>query len=127
MKKTTVFSELRNEFSDLIEHLLASISGFFKKYPKVIFSSMVLLLASSFLLCFTLLRMESKAPIEKKALLKVEGGLSEIGTTLSKLKRTLEIREALKVLLTKETLNSQDSLLMVSMVAELERAGQTKN
>ena len=88
---------------------------------------MVLLLASSFLLCFTLLRMESKAPIEKKALLKVEGGLSEIGTTLSKLKRTLEIREALKVLLAKETLNSQDSLLMVSMVAELERAGQTKN
>lgn len=128
MKKTTVFSELRNEFSDLIEHLLASISGFFKKYPKVIFSSMVLLLGSSFLLCFTLLRMDSKkAPLEKKALLKVESGLSEIGTTVSKLKRTLEIREALKVLLAKETLNSQDSLLMVSMVAELERAGHTKN
>lgn len=88
---------------------------------------MVILMGISALLCFTLLRTESKkAPPEKKALLKVEGGLNEIGTTVSRLRRTLEIREALKVLLAKDTLSTQDSLLMASMIAELERASHQK-
>jgi len=127
MKKITVFSALQNEFSGLIGRISDSLSGVFKKYPRSVFSLMVILMGISALLCFTLLRMESKkAPQEKKALLKVESGLNEIGTTLSRLRRTLEIREALKVLLAKDTLSTQDSLLMAGMVTELERAGYQK-
>lgn len=127
MKKITVISALQNEFSGLIGRISASLSGVFKKYPRAIFSLMVILMGISTLLCFTLLRMESqKAPQEKKALLKVESGLNEIGTTVSRLRRTLEIREALKVLLTKDTLSTQDSLLMAGMITELERASHQK-
>lgn len=127
MKKITMFSALQNEFSGLIRQISASLSGFIKKYPRAVFSFLVILMGISALLCFTLLRTESKkAPQEKKALLKVEGGLNEIGTTVSRLRRTLEIREALKVLLAKDTLSTQDSLLMASMIAELERASHQK-
>jgi len=127
MKKITVFTALQNEFSGLIRQIAASLSRFFKKYPRAVFSFMVILMGISVLLCFTLLRKESKkAPQEKKALLKVESGLNEIGTTVSRLRRTLEIREALKVLLAKDTLSTQDSLLMASMIAELERASHQK-
>ncbi|MFF5380909.1 hypothetical protein [Pedobacter suwonensis] len=127
MKKITVFSALQNEFSGLIGRISASLSRFFKKYPRAVFSLMVILMGISTLLCFTLLRTESKkAPQEKKALLKVESGLNEIGTTVSRLRRTLEIREALKVLLTKDTLSTQDSLLMAGMITELERASHQK-
>jgi hypothetical protein len=127
MKKITVFSALQNEFSGLIGRISDALSGFFKKYPRAVFSSMVILMGISVLLCFTLLRMESqKTPLEKKALLKVESGLNEIGTTVSRLRRTLEIREVLKVLLAKDTLSTQDSLLMASMITELERASYQK-
>jgi len=127
MKKMTVFSALQNEFSGLIERISASLSRFFKKYPRAVFSLMVILMGSSALLCFTLLRTESKkAPLEKKALLKVKGDLDEVGTTVKRLRKTLEIREALKVLLTKDHLSLQDSLLMASMIAELERASHQK-
>ncbi|MFD2285976.1 hypothetical protein GJU39_01415 [Pedobacter petrophilus] len=128
MRKVTVFSELRNEFSELIGRHWATLSRYFVKYPKVIFAGMVILMVSSFLLCFTLFRIENKkSPVEKKAILKVESGLTEIGATVSRLQRTLELREALKVLLAKDSLNSQDSLLMVTMIVELEKTrGQKK-
>jgi len=127
MKKITVLSEIRKEFSGLIEHFLVSISWFFTKYPRLIYSFMVLLMIGSLVLCFTLLRIKSKsAPIEESALLKVEGGLSEIGTTVGKLRKTLEVREALKVLLAKDTLSTRDSLLIVSMITELDHAVNAK-
>ncbi|WP_344848480.1 hypothetical protein [Pedobacter jeongneungensis] len=127
MKKMTVFSALQNEFSGLIGRISASLSGFFKKYPRAVFSLMVILMGISALLCFTLLRTESKkAPLEKKALLKVKGDLEEVGITVRRLRKTLEIREALKVLLTKDHLSPEDSLLMANMIAELERASHQK-
>lgn len=124
MRKITILSELKNEFAGQINHLRTRTSQFFNQYPKAIFSAMVLLMACSLLLCFTLLRTRPQRPaLERKALTNIGNGLSEVGTTVNSLERALEMRAALKTMLAKDSLTSTDSALMADMVSELEKIG----
>ena len=127
MRKITILSELKNEFTAQISCLRSSSSRFFNQYPKATFSVMVLLIASSLLLCFTLLRKKPTKPgFENKALTHIGDGLSEIGTTVNSLEKALEMRAALKTMLAKDSLTSADSALMAAMVLELEKTGDRK-
>jgi len=127
MRKITILSELKNEFAAQISCLRSSSSRFFSQYPKATFSAMVLLMACSLLLCFTLLRTTPQKPaLENKALSNIGHGLSEIGTTVNSLEKALEMRAALKTLLAKDSLTSADSVLMANMVSELEKIGDRK-
>lgn len=127
MKKITILSELKNEFAGHINRFKTLSSHFFNQYPKAVFSAMVLLMFFSLLLCFTLLRTESqKSRINHKALTNIGSGLSEIGSTVNSLQKTLEMRAVLKTMLSKDSLTSADSLLMVSMIAELEKSRGNK-
>lgn len=127
MRRITILSELRNEFAAQISCLRIFSACFFSQYPKAIFSAMVLLMVSSLLLCFTLLRTKPKKPgLENKALTNIGHGLSEIGTTVNSLEKALEMRAALKTLLAKDSLTSADSVLMAAMVSELEKIGERK-
>jgi len=127
MKKVTVLSELRSEFSGLIERMQKFIAAFTTKNPKPVFCAMVALMLCSLILCFTLLRLENPAVPKKTKLLKeFEGNLGEIGTTAGKLQRVLEIRSALEVLLAKDSLDKKDSLLMEQMLLEIDRSMTTK-
>jgi len=127
MKKVTVISELRKEFSGLIERLLKVAEAFTAKSPKLIFCAMVALMISSLLLCFTIFRTDSSNPSKQiKVLSKVESNLGEIGTTAGKLQRVLELKAALEVLLAKDSLDKKDSLLMEQMLAEIDKTMSTK-
>jgi len=127
MRKITILSELRNEFAVQISWLRSSSFRFFNQYPKATFSAMVLLMVSSLLLCFTLLRKKPTKPgFENKALSNIGHGLSEIGTTVNSLEKALEMRAALKTMLAKDSLTSADSVLMAAMVSELEKTGDRK-
>lgn len=126
MKKVTVLSELQSEFSSLIERMQRVIAAFTKENPKSIFCAMVALMLCSLLLCFTLLRLEKPAlPKKTKLLSKIEGNLGAIGTTASKLQRVIEIRSALEALLSKDSLDKKDSLLMEQMLLEIDRSVTT--
>lgn len=127
MRRITILSELRNEFAAQISCLRIFSARFFSQYPKAIFSAMVLLMVSSLLLCFTLLRTKpKKSGLENKALTNIGHGLSEIGTTVNSLEKALEMRAALKTMLAKDSLTSADSVLMAAMVSELEKTGNRK-
>ncbi|WP_316761997.1 hypothetical protein [Pedobacter aquatilis] len=127
MKKVTVLSELRAEFSGLIERLSKIVAAFAEKNPKVIFCAMVALMICSFLLCFTLLRTDSaNVAKQTKVFKKVEGNLGEIGTTARKFQRLIEIRAALQVLLAKDSLGSKDSLLMEQLLGEIDKSMPSK-
>jgi len=127
MKKVTVLSELQSEFSSLIERMQGVIAAFTRKNPKSIFCAMVALMLCSLLLCFTLLRLEKPAlPKKTKLLGKIEGNLGAIGTTASKLQRVIEIRSALEALLSKDSLDKKDSLLMEQMLLEIDRSMITR-
>ncbi|MFC4143532.1 hypothetical protein ACFSNA_02530 [Pedobacter mendelii] len=123
MKKITVLSELRTEFSGLIERLLAVVAAFTSKNPKLIFCVMVALMIGSLLLCFTLFRIDNaKVPKQTKVLSQVQSDLGEIGTTTSKLQRVIEIRAALGVLLAKDSLDKKDSILMEHLLLEIDKS-----
>ncbi|RZM26798.1 MAG: hypothetical protein EOO88_15715 [Pedobacter sp.] len=127
MKKVTVLSELRKEFSGLIERFLKVVVTFALKRPKLIFCAMVALMIGSLLLCFTLLRTDSSNPFKQtKVLSKVESNLGEIGTTAGKLQRIIELKAALEVLLNKDSLDKKDSLLMEQMLIEVDKSMSTK-
>jgi len=127
MKKVTILSELRKEFSGVIEHLLKVLTRFAAKRPKVIFCAMVALMFSSLLLCFTLLRTDSlKPPKQTKVLSKVQSNLGEIGTAAVKLQRVIELKAALEVLLVKDSLDKKDSIIMEQMLVEIDKSMSTK-
>jgi hypothetical protein len=127
MKKVTVLSELRSEFSSLIERMQKVIAALTTKNPKLIFCAMVALMLCSLLLCFTMLRMDGAGvPRKTKVLGKIEGNLGEIGLTARKLQRVIEIRSALEVLLAKDSLDKKDSLLMEQLLGEINRSMTTK-
>jgi len=127
MKKVTVFSELRIEFSALIERVMNILIAITAKKPKMIFCVMVALMICSFLLCFTLLRMDSaKVPKHTKIFNKVEGNLGEIGATARRLKRIIDIRAALEVLIAKDSLDKKDSLLMEQLLLEIDKSMKIK-
>ena len=123
MKKVTVLSELRREFSGSIARMQEVTIAFTRKNPKLIFCVMVTLMLSSLLLCFTLLRLEKAVkPNQAKVLKRFQGNLGAIGTTASKLQRVIEIRTALESLLAKESLDKKDSLLMEQLLVEIDRS-----
>ncbi|QPH38674.1 hypothetical protein [Pedobacter endophyticus] len=127
MKKVTVLSELRAEFSSLIERMQRVLAAFTAKNPKPIFCVMVALMFCSLFLCFTLLRLKNAAePKKTKVLSKIEGNLGEIGTTAGKLQRVIEIRSVLQVLLAKDSLDKKDSLLMEQLLLEIDRSMTNK-
>lgn len=127
MKKVTVLSALRSEFSGLIERMQRVVAAFTIKNPKPVFCIMVALMLCSLVLCFTLLRLESPAlPTQNKVLSKIEENLGTIGTTAGKLQRVIEIRSALEVLLAKDSLDKKDSLLMEQLLGEIDSSVTTK-
>ena len=127
MKKVTVLSELRSEFSGLIERMEKVTAAFTRENPKSIFCVMVALMLCPLFLCFTLLRLEKPAlPKRTEVFSKLEGNLGAIGTTAGKLQRVIEIRSALEALLSKDSLDKKDSLLMEQMLLEIDRSMTTK-
>lgn len=127
MKKATVLSELRSEFSSVIERMQKVTAALTKRNPKVIFCAMVALMLCSLLLCFTLFRTDgTSSPGKTKVLTRIEGDLGEIGSTAKKLQRVIEIRSALQVLLAKDSLDKKDSLLMEQLLGEIDRSMTTK-
>ena len=127
MKKITVLSELKNEFSVQINYAKSSLSVLLIKYPRGIFLAMVLFMLGSGLLCFTVLRLTpQKDGIEKTIVNKVGGGISEIGLAVTKLEKTLKMREQLKAIVSKDSLTAQDSLLIVRMIGELDKTPKAK-
>ncbi|TBO42214.1 hypothetical protein [Pedobacter kyonggii] len=120
MKKTNIFSRLSLQFSTTFSELRSGAFACFERHPKSFFFLMILLMAGSVVLCFTLLRSTGKTPPKTVANGSMPfGEAREIYGTAAKLATVIEMQAELKGLLSKKQTSGQDSLRMIEMIQKI--------
>ncbi|PWS32670.1 hypothetical protein [Pedobacter paludis] len=102
--------------------------GFCQRHPKKIYTLMVFLMASSLILCFSIMRLED--PVYTKSVtspMKATGDpTAGIGLTIDKLQRVMALQAELQSLSKKENLTPQDSLRFAQMLSEIRQLTSSK-
>jgi len=119
--KVGLLPALGQAFGSRIGPLFSGFRKLCLEHPKKIFSLMVLLMAGSMVLCFSVMRTEAP-PLKKTAT--VPAGLvgsapSGVGNTIDKLQRVMVLQAELGAMTKKETLSPADSLRFLSMLTEI--------
>lgn len=120
MKKTNIFSQLSLQRSAAFSALRARVASGFERYPRLIFFLMLLLMASSAVLCFTLLRSTGTTPA--KAVANSPRPLQqarEIYSTATKLATVIEMQAELKGLLSQKQTLGKDSARIAEMILKI--------
>jgi hypothetical protein len=125
----TVWAELRREFSNYYTAAGKRSKSVLEKKPRLTYSLMVLLMASSFVISFTLFRHRDK-PKSKTAIVRsspVEDGFSQIMRAGQKLKMTLALKNFVDSLSSKNPLTAKDSLKLDSALDRLQSIQKSIN
>jgi hypothetical protein len=119
----TVYSEIRKEFSPYFERAGTSLSRFLQKSPKGIFGLMVVLMAVSLVLTFTVFRHpEQKAvPVNKIAVHPLQDGFDEILRAGAQLKETIRLKKTVDSISAKKRLSAGDSISLVQALDSLQK------
>ena len=115
--KATLYSEIKREFGPYLQKANDKTFQTIQAYPKPTFWGMLLLLLVSAVLSFTIFRkppaverkdkVATNAPARKPAM---DDGFERILSTGAALKRTLQLRNKIEVLISKGKLDHADSL-----------------
>ncbi|MGQ7856532.1 hypothetical protein ACUN24_20035 [Pedobacter sp. WC2501] len=125
----TVPVALYHEFRPYLVLLRRRMVRLLKAYPKQVFKLMVTIVAFSLLFSFGLFPLQDKKEVKELPFSKkekstkqsyaIDDGLSRIGTTGTKLKKTLEIRKQVDSVLDKGALSNADSVFLEAKLEEL--------
>ena len=120
-RDTTIFQELKNEFSPHLAGVNGQLKGLMDRHAKIIFCVMLLLIVASFILTFFVLNPTSENQAEnfKKELNAVPGGISGEFSALQNL--TLRAAKMAELKSEIERIIAQDSILKTDS-AYLEKA-----
>ncbi|WP_431293351.1 hypothetical protein [Pedobacter sp. P26] len=99
-----------------------------QQHPKKIYSLMVLLMAGSLVLCFSIMRLDD--PVYTKNITKpikaASGTTANIGITIDKLQQVMALQAELQALSKKQSLTRQDSIRFAEMLKEIRVLTSTK-
>ncbi|HKG07287.1 MAG TPA: hypothetical protein VKB19_12545 [Pedobacter sp.] len=117
----TVFSELRREFGRYYHHLVNCSKALLKKYPKVAFAAMILLMLGSLVLSFTDFR---RKPVKtqrsaSEVSMPLENGFGEILSKGASLQQMITLKQEIEILLAKDSLSHLDSLQLSGAIDTL--------
>jgi pyruvate/2-oxoglutarate dehydrogenase complex dihydrolipoamide acyltransferase (E2) component len=119
--RDTLLSELRNEFKSHFEGASKGITQKLEKKPKFTFGTMIVLMAFSGVLSFTVFR--NKAPAEKinknVKVNAVSDGFSQILSASEAIKRALALKQQIDSLTAKKTLSKSDSEVLINDLDKL--------
>lgn len=125
-KNTTVFEELKNEFSPQFESMNSKAKGFMEGHPKVIFSLMIITILVSFILSFFVLK-PSKDQTEdsfKQELNSVSGSLSGEFSALQQLSikaaKIAELKAEIERIISQKSISEIDSIYLEKAIEELQ-------
>ena len=127
--QVTLFSELRKEFAAYFTLLSQRRNEFLQRYPRQVFTGMLICLVTSVVLAFSVMR-QKKAPTPSgmgKAGVEMNSGLGEILNTGTALKEVLELQSQVEIILKKDSLNQADSLLLKAAFDRLESINSKLN
>ena len=125
--RDTLYSELRREFGNYFNRVIVFSKSLFGRYPKLIFSVMVISLSASLILSFTLFR-HPEPKLEKAAKVKVnpvQDGFGEILLTTGKIRETLNLKHLVDSISGQKQLSAADSVLLDSALTRLQQIHNT--
>jgi len=100
---------------------------FCQRHPKKLYSLMVLLMCSSLVLCFSIMRLEK--PDHSKRISPVaaaSGASGNISLNIDKLQRVMALQAELEQLSKKQRLSSADSARFIAMLTEIKQLTNSK-
>lgn len=127
--QVTLFSELRKEFAGYFTQLSQRRNRFLQRYPRQVFTCMLICLVTSVVLAFPVMR-QKKVSIPSrvgKAGAEMTSGLGQILNTGTALKEVLELQSQVEIILKKDSLNQADSLLLKAAFDRLESINKKLN
>jgi len=119
----TLYSQVRKEFSPYFEKAGSSFRRFLQKFPGWIFGLMVLLLALSIVLTFTLFRHpdQKKQPELKTTVHPLHDGFDQILQAGAQLKETIRLKKTVDSISAKKHLSANDSIGLVQALDSLRK------
>lgn len=127
--QVTLFGELRKEFDKYFTVFLQRRNQILQRYPRQVFTGMLVCLITSIVLAFSVMRQKKVLSPSGmgKASTDVSSGLGQILNTGSALKEVLELQSQVHIILTKDSLNATDSLLLKVAFDRLESINKKLN
>ena len=131
--KTTIYSELKKEFSPYFNSFGEKTNIILTNYPKQIFGVMVGLILISFILSFTIFNGDGKNKASRREVLKKANitpskliappndGLNSIIETTGKLKETIRLKEQINTIIAKQQLTKEDSTVLEQALNQLQQ------
>lgn len=114
------FSELQKEFAVLFAGLIIRTRELLTRRPKACFLLMIVLMATSAVMCYFLHQQRRvKVAVEKPVLSSLDTGLGQISQTAEKLKANFNLQSQVQLLLSKDSLNTIDSLHLKALLLKI--------
>ncbi|MEJ2884658.1 hypothetical protein [Pedobacter sp. GR22-6] len=125
----TLLSELKKEFAQLSTSVYATLLIFLQRRPRFVFATMILLMLSSMVLSFYVLRpgITITAGQKPSVVRPISDGFGEIVRQGDALRRTIAIKQEIEQMLAKDSLSGADSLRMSLAIDELKRLSDSQN
>jgi hypothetical protein len=117
----TILTEIRKEFKIYFEKASKKITQILQRKPTTTFAAMIILLAFSAVLCFTICR--NKEPAEKinkaSKVNAVSDGFSQILSVSAAIKQSLDLKQQIDSLSAKKILSKTDSQTLIDDLDKL--------
>ena len=125
-RETTVFQELKNELSPHLAGVNGHLKGLMDRHAKIIFCVMLLLIVSSFILTFFVLKpnSENQAQSFKKELKAIPGELSGEFSALQDLNlraaKMAELKAEIEKIIAQDSISKSDSTYLEKAIDQLQ-------
>ena len=125
-RETTLFQEMKNELSPHLESVDTKIRSFMDRHAKLIFCSMILLIVTSFILTFYVLKPESGTQAEsfKKELKVIPDGMagefSAIQDLTIRAAKMTNLKAEIERIISQDSISKSDSIYLEKAIEQLQ-------
>lgn len=124
--RDTLYSEIRKEFGAYFSIAGNAGQRLIGIYPKFFFGCMIVLMATSLVLSFTVFHHREKSKTaEVKKVTPVEDGFNQIMLATGNIRETMKLKKVVDSLTAKRQLSAEDSTLLDSALDRLSKINQT--
>lgn len=124
--RDTLYSEIHKEFNGYFAIAGNAVKRLAGSYPKFLFGCMIILMACSMVLSFTVFRHPDQAKVSAvKKVNPVEDGFNQIMQATGNIRETMKLKKLVDSLTAKRQLSAQDSTLLDSALDRLSKIHQT--
>jgi len=124
--RDTLYSEIRKEFGAYFSIAGDAGQRLIGAYPRYFFGCMIILMATSLVLSFTVFHHPEKSKITVvKKVNPVEDGFNQIMQATGNIRETMKLKKVVDSLTAKKQLSAEDSTLLDSALDRLSKIHQT--